>query len=454
MNDLVVFLGPSLPAAEARRLAPCRVLPPARQGDLWRALALRPRAVALVDGVFESVPSVWHHEVLAALDAGVAVFGGASMGALRAAELSREGMVGVGTVFGWYRDGVVRDDAEVALIHAGPEHGFRAFSLPLVNVRHAAGLARAAGVLSRREAALLVEEATAIFYQERTWGAVLSRARPRWRPAAARRWDAWAANGIEDLKARDARETILAAAAYLREQRPLPGPPPLRGRGSARGGRGAREVGPAPSTGRGSSQEPGPALARAPRPVSSLVRRRRLREGATLPWGGEAPLSSGAVLAALEAHPDAAALAARGVERALLAALARAAGLRATPEARARAERAWLDAVGVRPRDRAAFLAASGLDDGEAARLCDDLALCEAARELSERLVADGPDRAEGLALEARLTGLWAEAAARLAERPVPGAAGRSRTTPPRRPRRAAKRPRRRAPKPAPPRSR
>ncbi|MET0402172.1 MAG: TfuA-like protein, partial [Cystobacter sp.] len=90
-EELLVFLGPSLPEEEALALVPCRVLPPARQGDIWRALSLRPRAIALVDGVFEAQPSVWHHEVLAALDAGVAVFGGASMGALRAAELAPHG---------------------------------------------------------------------------------------------------------------------------------------------------------------------------------------------------------------------------------------------------------------------------------------------------------------------------------------------------------------------------
>ncbi len=408
-SELVVFLGPSLPAAEARRLAPCRVLPPARQGDLWRALALRPRAVALVDGVFESVPSVWHHEILAALDAGVAVFGGGSMGALRAAELWREGVVGVGTIFGWYRDGRVEDDSEVALIHAGPEHGFRPFSLPLVNVRHAAGLARAARVLSAREAGALVEEAAGIFYQERTWASVLARVRPRWRSASAARWEAWAAGGIEDLKARDARETVRAAAAFLAGGRPLPGPPPpARERELSAG---AREAASSPSRAREG------ALGRAPRPISSLVRRRRLREGATLPWGAEEPLSSGAVLSALQRHREADELASRGLDRALLAAFARSAGLVATPEERAAAERGWLESLGVRPRDRGAFLSASGLDDGEAARLCDDLALCAQARDLAERLVPDGPSAEEGLAAEARLRGLWAEAAARLARR-------------------------------------
>ena len=105
---IVAFLGPSLPAAEAKGF---RVLPPARQGDVWRAIELRPRAIALVDGVFESQPSVWHQEILDAPDAGIPVIGGASMGALRAAELHTMGMRGVGRIFRWYRDGEVLGDS-------------------------------------------------------------------------------------------------------------------------------------------------------------------------------------------------------------------------------------------------------------------------------------------------------------------------------------------------------
>ena len=136
-EDLVVFLGPSLPAAKARRIAPCRVLPPARAGDVLAVLPERPLAIALVDGLFDTTPSVWHHEILLALDAGVAVFGAASMGALRAAELAAHGVVGVGRIFRWVRDGVIDDDAEVALLHGDAEHGYRPLTLPLANVRPA-----------------------------------------------------------------------------------------------------------------------------------------------------------------------------------------------------------------------------------------------------------------------------------------------------------------------------
>ena len=59
-NRVVAFLGPSLPAAAARRLGKVRVLPPARAGDLLAVLPSRPLAIALVDGLFDTTPSVWH----------------------------------------------------------------------------------------------------------------------------------------------------------------------------------------------------------------------------------------------------------------------------------------------------------------------------------------------------------------------------------------------------------
>ncbi|MFL5163208.1 MAG: TfuA-like protein, partial [Microvirga sp.] len=160
---LVAFLGPSLPRAEAR----CTVLPPARKGDVWRALTHhRPDAIALIDGVFESEPSVWHHEILDAIDAGVAVYGGASMGALRAAELHARGMIGVGRIFEWYREGRITDDSEVALLHAGAEHAFRPLTVPLVNVRWAAECAQRQKVLRPAQAQSMVAAAAAIFYQD------------------------------------------------------------------------------------------------------------------------------------------------------------------------------------------------------------------------------------------------------------------------------------------------
>jgi hypothetical protein len=283
---VIVFLGPSLSAAEARSIGPCTVLPPARQGDIWRALARRPNTIALIDGVFESQPSVWHHEILDALDAGVPVFGGASMGALRAAELHARGMVGVGRIFRWYRDGELIDDAEVALLHGDAEHGFRPLTVPQVNVRWAAEQAVRSRILRRGEARTLVESSARIFYQRRTWPLVLAALSPR----ARARWQRWE---VPDLKADDARETIRAAAAAAI----------------------ALPVHPRQPT------------------ASSLVRRRRLGDTRAL-WS----------------LPGARELADAGVRRALIAGHARELGLEPEiGEVRA-AELVWLRALGLRNR--------------------------------------------------------------------------------------------------------
>ena len=356
-GSLIAFLGPSLPAAQVRRLYHATVLPPARQGDVWRALARGPRAIALIDGVFESQPSVWHHELLAALDAGVAVFGGASMGALRAAELESFGMVGVGQIFRWVRDGVVVDDSEVALLHAGAEHGHRPLTLPLVNVRHAAAKARLAGVLSAAEARDLVTAASRIFYQKRHWPGVLEAAAPLWRRSTEPRWRTWAASGLEDLKALDAHECLRAAAEFVAADPP----------------------------------RSAPTLAA----FSSLVRRRRLHDVAP------------EALEHLSKRPDAVALAERGLTRLLLAGWARTLGLHASAARLRRAECEWLRRAGVSKRQRKAFLAAAGLDEAQAARLIEDLALESLVLDESARMLPDGPGRDEGLALEAQLWGLW-----------------------------------------------
>jgi len=135
VTRVTVFLGPTLAVAEARAVLDADYLPPAACGDVMRAALRRPRAVALVDGVFDRVPAVWHKEILFALSEGIHVYGAASMGALRAAELDRFGMRGIGEVYLAYADGSLEDDDEVAVAHGDAAEGFRAMSDAMVDVR-------------------------------------------------------------------------------------------------------------------------------------------------------------------------------------------------------------------------------------------------------------------------------------------------------------------------------
>ena len=86
---MVVFVGPTLPPEDIAVCGDIVCLPPVAQGDIYRAAQGRPRAIGIIDGYFSGAPSVWHKEILWAISRGIPVFGSASMGALRAAELAR-----------------------------------------------------------------------------------------------------------------------------------------------------------------------------------------------------------------------------------------------------------------------------------------------------------------------------------------------------------------------------
>ncbi len=167
-HPVVVFLGPSLHQDEARTLLDADYLPPARKGDVYRILASGVKTIVLIDGLFHTTPSVWHRELLDAIEEGIDVVGASSMGALRAAELRRFGMIGCGTVFEWYRDGKIDGDDEVALWHASAEFDFRPLSEPLVNIR--ATLARAVddACLTAGQAEDLVADAKRTYYPLRS----------------------------------------------------------------------------------------------------------------------------------------------------------------------------------------------------------------------------------------------------------------------------------------------
>lgn len=177
--SVYVFLGPTLPAAEARRELDAVYLPPVSQGDVYRVAARGARAIGIIDGYFDRVPAVWHKEILWALAQGIPVFGSASMGALRAAELASFGMEGVGKVFEAYRDGALKDDDEVAVIHGPGESGYRAASEAMVNIRATLAAAADAGIISSGTRAALEGIAKALFYAERSYPHLLKLAEER-----------------------------------------------------------------------------------------------------------------------------------------------------------------------------------------------------------------------------------------------------------------------------------
>jgi len=217
--SIFVFLGPSLPRVAAERLLPATFLPPAQQGDILRVLERKPTAIGIVDGYFGVVPSIWHKEILLALEAQVPVFGAASMGALRAAELHPFGMVGVGTIFEWYRDGQIEGDDEVAIYHAPADLGYRSLTDALVNIRDACENAVRDGVISVGVAEELVATAKALRFSDRTYRKVAETLGAE--RAEVGNWLRYSIQREPDLKSRDTI-ALLQCMAKRRDVEPTP----------------------------------------------------------------------------------------------------------------------------------------------------------------------------------------------------------------------------------------
>ncbi|WP_170423498.1 TfuA-like protein [Ruegeria arenilitoris] len=208
----VVFVGPTLPCDDVKAILDATILPPVKQGDVYRAARDKPAAIGIIDGFFDGVPSVWHKEILWAIEQGIPVFGSASMGALRAAELADFGMIGVGGIFEDYLNGTLQDDDEVAVLHSPAELGFQPLSTPMVSIRATVRHAKNSGVLSRENAVEILKYAKARHYRQRNWkdlGQALSSL-----PGIAKFVD-WLPEGQIDAKANDAREMLVQMADCL-----------------------------------------------------------------------------------------------------------------------------------------------------------------------------------------------------------------------------------------------
>ncbi|MFK7857528.1 MAG: TfuA-like protein [Granulosicoccus sp.] len=205
----IIFAGPTLSHADVRQYLNCVCLPPVAHGDILNVLRQSPQAIGIIDGYFEGAPSVWHKEILYAMDQGVSVYGSASMGALRAAELCAFGMIGVGKVFEGYRDLQWEDDDEVAVLHGPEEAGYIVASVPMVNIRATLDVAHKQDVISRSQKEALQEHGKNTFYKKRSWNSLLDACSELFPEASLRdRLDVWLSDNKVDQKRDDAIQML------------------------------------------------------------------------------------------------------------------------------------------------------------------------------------------------------------------------------------------------------
>lgn len=161
MYETVIFLETSLTHREALSILPnATYLPSIKKGDVLKAIKAGYKRIVIIDGNFSWVPSVWHKEILIALDYGLDVYGAASMGALRAAELDSFGMKGYGRIFEMYKNEEIDGDDEVAIAYSKYNNDQ---TIPLINIRLT--LER----INILEKETILDSLRSIFYAERTW---------------------------------------------------------------------------------------------------------------------------------------------------------------------------------------------------------------------------------------------------------------------------------------------
>jgi hypothetical protein len=211
----VIFAGPSLPPPTSP-IAGIEWRPPVRQGDLYLAALSRPAIIGVADGYFEIMPTVWHKEILWAMAQGIHVYGAASIGALRAAELTDFGMKGIGHIYRQFHTGRLTDDDEVAVLHGPAEIDYVQVTDAMVNVRATIDRALQLGVVEPVFAARLVSIAKSLFYKDRTYEAILKAATEQGlAPELVGRFASWLPGGQVDQKRIDASEMLEAMTAHI-----------------------------------------------------------------------------------------------------------------------------------------------------------------------------------------------------------------------------------------------
>ena len=180
-GPILVFLGPTLRLPEAQCILDAIYLQPVSQGDIILAVhAFRPKAMVLIDGLFEDRPAVRHKEILWALSQGIVMIGAASMGALRAAELHPFGMIGVGLIYRWYRRWPLTAEDAVA-VQCGPaELGFTALTEALVDLQRSFKALFRRGLISEVEMDAGIAAARRLNFRERSIRRVVAAA--QWPP--------------------------------------------------------------------------------------------------------------------------------------------------------------------------------------------------------------------------------------------------------------------------------
>ncbi len=204
----IIFLGPSLKLELAKRILPfADFRPPARKGDFNEILKTDAQLIGFIDGVFlQDYPPtpIEVYKLLKKKD--VFVIGAASLGALRAVELEKFGMKGIGKIFELYKKGILDSDDEVAVTFS--IQNYKLESEALIDIRYTLYHACKDGIIDGETKRILKKTAKRIYFPDRTYGELFNRAKGIVEDQVLERMEQYVKTHRKSLKEEDAIKLI------------------------------------------------------------------------------------------------------------------------------------------------------------------------------------------------------------------------------------------------------
>jgi TfuA protein len=178
MSKPIIFIGPSLGREKARKILDADYRPPAKKGDLLRLAGLETvvNIVGLVDGLFlQDYPPTPIEVYQLAIKKNMVLVGGASLGALRAVELEKFGMVGIGKIFELYKKGKIHADDEVAVTFSEDRQVLQ--SEAMIDIRFNLFLAQRKKIIDEVTKRTIAKVAKSTYFPYRNYGDIIDQSK-------------------------------------------------------------------------------------------------------------------------------------------------------------------------------------------------------------------------------------------------------------------------------------
>lgn len=212
MKNVVVFVGPSLDPEKARTILEADYRPPAKKGDLIKlimSLDEKETVVGLIDGYFLlDYPPTPIEVYQLIVRPNTVVIGSSSIGALRAVELEKFGMIGIGKIFQLFKLGKLDADDEVAVTFS--QDLYRLQSEAMVDIRYNLYLSLKRGFVDKETKDAIAKVAKSIYFPYRTYQNIIEETIKNYPQLEnnARRFEAYILRNRKSLKERDALKLI------------------------------------------------------------------------------------------------------------------------------------------------------------------------------------------------------------------------------------------------------